>query len=341
MALHLLPSSPVAPPDAAKSTDGVQAAAHLTVPRRDRLHVVVERSALGSLPALDDAPSRPVSTVQRDVSDRLAVVGRVPGVVIETALWGNGAAPMSLPGAARPTVMPMSALAAVSKWSHGPTEGPSCSASKPMVTLAGRWNLSHSGDAEPAVVSALIATTLAGESKTEGAVYVAPQQPTERTRGMPAGSPVAGSGFSPAGVRVTPIMRRHGAGRLITSGWGGMARPVSIFGRLEGRVVDFAAWKRRALADGHIDQKETRELLHITQQMAGDSRGVIRTVQFATRSLTGAEAWTASVFAGSGTSVKPSWSTWTTTASTAVRPQRDADPRQRISITGVFYARPE
>lgn len=289
MKLTLLPSSSVAPPDAANSTDGAQAAAPITVLHRPSL-TVVEHPA----PSVLDSAPQARTVVQRDLSSQLTTRNASRPIPICRSGATHGSAGRSGTSFApalnqsapeRPIVMPMSALAAVSEWSPGPTTGLSCSASKPMVTLVGPWILSHSGDTEPAAVSALIATTGRNGSKTEGGrharlapitewsdvsgnerllaairnrsggPHVAPHQTSDGTsRVAPAGPPVAGLGFSPAGVRVTSIMRRQGAGRLVTSGWGGMARPVSIFGRLEGRVVDFAAWKRRAL--GYHDTAE-------------------------------------------------------------------------------------
>jgi hypothetical protein len=66
-----------------------------------------------------------------------------------------------------------------------------------------------------------------------------------------------------------------------------MTRPVPVTGQLETTVVDFAIWKREALADKRITLPEAVEGLQIAERLANQSRGVIRTVQFASRVLTG------------------------------------------------------
>lgn len=65
-----------------------------------------------------------------------------------------------------------------------------------------------------------------------------------------------------------------------------MARPVPETGQFETAIVDFGAWKRRALQDGVIDDVEGKELLQITEQLASTASRVMRSVQFVVKVLT-------------------------------------------------------
>lgn len=65
-----------------------------------------------------------------------------------------------------------------------------------------------------------------------------------------------------------------------------MASPVPETGQFETAIVDFGAWKRRALHDGVIDEVEGKELMQITEQLVRTGSRVMRSVQFVVKVLT-------------------------------------------------------
>lgn len=69
-----------------------------------------------------------------------------------------------------------------------------------------------------------------------------------------------------------------------------MPRPVPLHGRLEGTLTDFALWRRRALADGRIDEKEAMELVgRIVEPAVIDIRLLVKTQRHVNACLAGAE----------------------------------------------------
>lgn len=66
-----------------------------------------------------------------------------------------------------------------------------------------------------------------------------------------------------------------------------MPKPLPETGQFENSVVDFAAWKRLALADQQISHDEAMQLVEITGQMAKTGNAIVRTVSFVIKCLTG------------------------------------------------------
>jgi hypothetical protein len=69
-----------------------------------------------------------------------------------------------------------------------------------------------------------------------------------------------------------------------------MSRPLPLHGRLEDVITTFARWRRRALADGRIDDHEARELSDkIVAPMLVDVRLLVKTQRFVATVMGGSE----------------------------------------------------
>ena len=90
-------------------------------------------------------------------------------------------------------------------------------------------------------------------------------------------------------VSAMPTINLDGPLRPVTGGTGTiMPKPLPETGQFENSVVDFAAWKRSALADQTISHEEAMQLVEITGQMAKTGNAIVRTVSFVIKCLTGA-----------------------------------------------------
>lgn len=280
--ISLIPSQA---PGVSQTTEHARATAHLVVPRRDRLRVVECPSST----TLSNAPHQPVSTVQRDLSSRRIVIGRVPDAVIRRSgtaeTTSPGAPQIHIPAPGRPAlrVMPMRTLAAVAESCLGADTAPSSTAPEAIATATRMWITSQPGTTERAAASALIATTRANRSiEQRGANHVIPSEQT--------GAGGVALAIGAAGVRCAiTSMRRHGAGRLIELRKGART-PVGQIERRSYRLADNVRSMRRthlriATRDGVIDAEERaldealNRLGDELEQKADDERAAIALIR--------------------------------------------------------------
>lgn len=253
--LSLIPSREA--PDATNNAGSAQATAIVSVLHRDRK---LRHRAVRLLHAPVSAPLLPIPVAQRDSSIDCVT----PTSFARPATSFDGLQTVNADNVQQRRVL----LTSVGRTDYVGQPAPEVPVQIDLISEKRTVRHARLANSSPALEQA------AGERAGSNVQVVLPTRPMR---------PAVRSSVS------TSIVGRHGPFGLVTRKGEAMPRPVPIYGRLETSVLDFKLWKRRALADGRIDEREIIEGVQIATDMANTSGTVIRTTRFAAAALTCAD----------------------------------------------------